>query len=242
MGSIDGMTLFSLSTAEQGASMALFKGGSLVCESYWTGAQSHSKRIMAMLEQMIVHQAGLKVSDIDGFIAARGPGSFTGLRIGISVIKGLAFALSKPCAGISSLDGIGYRFSMARIPVCVMMDARRNEVYTAVYRFDRTGLLEKSEEMVCLPEQAIEGAVGQAGRDVLFVGSGSKAYREMIEDLTRAEMSCSAMDDVSAAALVGRAMEDPALFDDNALPLMPRYLRQSDAEIHFPQVGQKSVS
>ncbi len=229
------MRLFSLSTAEQGASMALFQGHDLICQSYLTGPKSHSRRLMSMVEQMIVHQAGLEVSDIDGFIAAKGPGSFTGLRIGISVVKGLAAAVSKPCAGISSLDGIAYRFSTASVPVCVMMDAKRNEVYTAVFRFSQGRLSMKSEELVCAPEQAI----ALAGRDALFVGSGSKAYREMIQDLTGAWVSPSSMDYVCALALVGRAAELPDLFDGNSHCLVPTYLRQSDAEIYF---SQKSVS
>lgn len=226
------MRLFSLSTAEQGASMALFQDHALVCESYWAGPKSHSKRLMSMVEQMIVRQAGLQVSDIDGFIAAKGPGSFTGLRIGISVIKGLASAVSKPCAGISSLDGIAYRFSMASVPVCVMMDAKRKEVYTAVYRFSQGRLVRKSQEIACSPEQAIQ----LAGRDALFAGSGSKAYQEMIADLTDssgARVSASFMDHVSAAALVEKALEYPDLFDGQAHCLVPAYLRQSDAEIHL---------
>ncbi len=236
------MKLFSLSTAEQGASMALFQGETLICESYWAGSKSHSMRLMPMVEQMIVDQAGLAMSDIDGFIAAKGPGSFTGLRIGISVIKGLAFAVSKPCAGISSLDGIACRFCQALDPVCVMMDARRNEVYTAVYRFNKGILVEKSEERVCPPKQAVDQALGRAmgsSGPVLFVGSGSKVYQEMIKDHAGARLSHSAMDYVSAAALVRRAQTISDLFDDKAHYLVPTYLRLSDAQIHL---SQKSVS
>jgi len=193
---------------------------------------------MSMVENMIVHQAGLEVSDIDGFIAAKGPGSFTGLRIGISVVKGLAVAVSKPCAGISSLDGIAYRFSTASVPVCVMMDAKRKEVYTAVYRFSQGKLAGKSEELACAPEQAI----GLAGRDAIFVGSGSKAYADMIKEFTGAWISPASMDHVSALALVERAWEISDLFDDKANCLVPTYLRQSDAEIHHSHFSQKSVS
>jgi tRNA threonylcarbamoyladenosine biosynthesis protein TsaB len=231
------MRLFSLSTAEQGASMALFEGQTLICESYWASRQTHSKRLMSMVEQMVVHQAGIGLADIDGFIAAKGPGSFTGLRIGISVIKGLAFAVSKPCAGVSSLDGIAHRFTQASEPVCVMMDAKRSEVYSAVYRFHQGKLVQKSDEMVCSPEHA----VGLAGPSALFVGSGSKAYQSMILDLTGDEawFSNASMDNVSAAALVGASMNPRSLFESDDHCLVPTYLRKSDAEIHF---SQKSVS
>jgi len=137
------LRILSLSTAEQGCSLAVFDNKALVCEEYWADKQTHSKRVLAMVENILACRAGWGVSEIDGFIAAKGPGSFTGLRIGISVIKGLAYAVSKPDAGVSSLDGIAYRFSAASVPVCVMMDARRNEVYCAVYHLERSVLVDK---------------------------------------------------------------------------------------------------
>ncbi|PIE61227.1 MAG: tRNA (adenosine(37)-N6)-threonylcarbamoyltransferase complex dimerization subunit type 1 TsaB [Desulfobacterales bacterium] len=231
------MRLFALSTAETGTGMALFEGPDLVCESYWAGSQSHSKRLLTMVAQMVVDQAGLTMQEIDGFIAARGPGSFTGLRIGISVVKGMAAAMAKPCAGVSSLDGVAFRFSSASVPVCVMMDARRQEVYTACYRFNRGVLVEKSPEQVCAPEAAIKSA----GPDVLFAGSGSKAYLDMIRDLSGAasQVAPSYMDAVSAAALAAPALADPLFFTSGRHELVPAYLRQSDAQIHL---SQKSIS
>jgi tRNA threonylcarbamoyladenosine biosynthesis protein TsaB len=163
--------ILSLSTAEQGCSLAVFENSALVFEEYWVDKQTHSKRLLTMVENLLAFRVGWDLSEIDGFIAARGPGSFTGLRIGISVINGLAYAISKPTAGVSSLDGIGYRFSAASIPVCVMMDARRNEVYCAVYRFENGILVDKSDERVCPPDQAVQ----LAGEKALFAGSGSKA-------------------------------------------------------------------
>ncbi len=230
------MRLLSLSTAEQGASLALFNDGVLDCHIYWASRLTHSVRLMAMVEDMLRARAGVEVSDVDGYLAARGPGSFTGLRIGISVVKGLAYGASKPCAGVSSLDGIGYRFSQASQPVCVMMDAKRNEVYAAVYQFERGGLKQKSRELVCAPEQA----VALAGDNSLFVGSGAKAYQDLISSLTknRAGFSCPTMDYVCAAALAKQALMDEDFFENQKNELVPTYLRQSDAEIHLQKKAQ----
>ncbi len=159
------MFLLALSTAEQGASMALFDNNTLVFEYNLFNRQTHSKGLLPMIEQAVESREGMTVSQIDGFVAARGPGSFTGLRIGISMVKGLARALAKPCAGISSLDGIAFRFACSQKPVCVMMDARRQEVYSAVYRFHYGTLIQKGPEMVCSPEAAID----QAGPDALLI-------------------------------------------------------------------------
>lgn len=225
------MYLFALSTAEQGASMALFEDASLVFESSLLSRHTHSKGLLPMVVQALESREGMTVNQIDGFIAARGPGSFTGLRIGISMVKGLAMAVSKPCAGVSSLDGIAFRFCHSQLPVCVMMDARRKEVYSAIYQFHHGKLIQKGPEMVCPPETAID----KAGAGALFVGSGSKVYRERICRRThdKAVLSYSSMDGVSACALVNSAMSDTGVFDFESHPLNPVYLRKSDAQIHF---------
>jgi len=227
--------ILSLSTAEQGCSLALFENKDLVCEEYWADKQTHSKRLVAMVEHMLAHRAGFGLSEIDGFIAAKGPGSFTGLRIGISVIKGLAYALGRPAAGVSSLDGIAYRFASLSVPVCVMMDARRNEVYCAVYRFEQGILVQKSDEMVCSPEHGVL----LAGEGAVFVGSGSKAYQCLITDLIigltnqKAQFSCETMDYVSAAALARPGILDDKFFEYPGNLLKPSYIRKSDAELQF---------
>ena len=213
--------------------MALFEGGTLVFESSLFSRQTHSKGLLPMIKQAVESRDGMSVSRIDGFIAAKGPGSFTGLRIGISMVKGLARAVSKPCSGVSSLDGIAFRFCHSQTPVCVMMDARRNEVYSAVYQFQHGRLIQKGPEMVCPPETAVD----QAGPDALFVGSGSKVYREKIAGRTggRALFSSPSMDGVSARALVISGMSEDGVFDFEDHPLDPVYLRKSDAQIHFEE-------
>jgi len=230
------MYLFALSTAEQGASMALFEDNHLVFESSLFSRQTHSKGLLPMIEQAVGSRDGMTINRIDGFIAARGPGSFTGLRIGISMVKGLSRAVSKPCAGVSSLDGIAFRFCYSQKPVCVMMDAKRKEVYSAVYQFHHGKLIQKGPEMVCSPETAID----RAGSNALFVGSGSKVYQDKICSQTHdtAVISTPSMDGVSACALVVSAMSDNGVFDFENYPLNPVYLRKSDAQIHFNRLLQ----
>ena len=188
-----------------------------------------------MVENIVENRAGFGLSEIDGFIAAKGPGSFTGLRIGISVIKGLAYALSRPDAGVSSLDGIAYRFPHASVPVCVMMDARRNEVYCAVYQFEKGALVQKSNEKVCSPHQAVL----LAGENAFFAGSGSKVYQELILNLTNqaAVFACESMDHISASALTQPLFLNDDFFNCKENILVPAYIRKSDAEI---QLGKKN--
>lgn len=225
------LKLLSLSTAEQGCSLAVVDGLELICEEYWLDRQTHSKRILGMVKHMLEHRAKMSIDDIDAFVVAKGPGSFTGLRIGISVIKGLAYGLGKPAIGVSSLDGIAFQYTYASIPVCVMMDARRNEVYSALYQFENGVLRSKTIEEVASPEQVAEKYAGQA----LYVGSGSNVYRELIEQKAASPVfGVNFSDFVSARHLI-QALD---VKTKNALRfstqiVAPAYIRKSDAELQF---------
>ena len=224
------MKLLCLSTAEQGCSLAIVDGNSPVCEEFWEVKQTHSTRLVKMIEHMLEKRACMELADIDVFVAARGPGSFTGLRIGISVIKGLAYAMGKPALGVSSLDGIAFCFACSSMPVCVMMDARRNQVYCAVYQFDHGSLVSKTSERVVSPEEAIKMTKGPA----LFAGSGSKAYRDIIEQTAdHPVIAHSFFDSVNAAALVLSLTSKDNFLDNPENILAPSYIRKSDAQLQF---------
>ena len=222
------MKILAISTAEKECSMALFEDKNPVCEEMWATKQTHSKRIMDMVAQ-IMERSSVSINEIDGFIAAKGPGSFTGLRIGISTVKGLAYASEKPCVGISSLDGIAWQFSFSSLPVCVMMDAQRGEVYQATYNFKNGILLEKSEEQALKPSEVLE----LLSKDTLFAGSGAVAYQEIIKIQFNktANFAPLFLNKVRASALAEAFFQDPSILNDNNDSLSPEYLRKSDAEI-----------
>lgn len=231
------MKLLCLSTAEPGCSLAIVDGNRLVCEEFWKAKLTHSKRLVTMIEHMFEKRASMELADIDGFVTASGPGSFTGLRIGISVVKGLAYAMEKPEAGVSSLDGIAFRFVHSSIPVCAMMDAKRNEVYCAVYQFNHGRLVSKSLERVACPKDAIGMVKGSA----LFAGSGSKVYKDIIEqEADNPIFAHDFMDSVSASALVLALYSKANFFDtpENSLVpsyISPNYIRMADAQLQFSE-------
>jgi tRNA threonylcarbamoyladenosine biosynthesis protein TsaB len=225
------MKIIAINTAETSASVALVEDGMPVCEELFSSRVTHSRVLMEMVEQMLSKRARISVADVDGFVAARGPGSFTGLRIGISVVKGLAYATSKPVAGISSLDGIAWQMAWAERPVLAMMDAKRGEVYCARYRFSNGELVEKTEEVCISPEKA----VALAGGPALFAGSGALAYRELIEDLGQGD-ACFVpgfQNQVRAVALAHALFRDTGLLSDDPASVLPVYIRRSDAEINY---------
>lgn len=224
------MKLLCLTTAEQGCSLAIVDDNHLICEEFWTDRQTHSKRVLKMIKHMLDKRACLELDDIDGFVVAKGPGSFTGLRIGISVIKGMAQALDKPAAGISSLDGIAFRFQYCTTPVCIMMDARRDEVYCALYEFDQGRLVSKSEEIVAKPEKVIE----MTKSNCLFAGSGSKVYRDVIEQQADNPITAHDFQNHVSAAAMAQSMDIKDMFlNYSDYILTPDYIRKSDAQLQF---------
>ncbi|MGE5174637.1 MAG: tRNA (adenosine(37)-N6)-threonylcarbamoyltransferase complex dimerization subunit type 1 TsaB, partial [Betaproteobacteria bacterium] len=122
---------------------------------------------------------GLVISQFDGFAVAIGPGSFTGLRIGVSTIKGLAFATGKPVAAVPTLQALAWNVPHAAHSICPMLDARKNEVYAAFYAFDGTILTQTMPETV-IPLDRLGGLI--SGRTV-FTGEASHLYRQEIERL-----------------------------------------------------------
>lgn len=223
------MKILALSTAEPGCSLAVMEEDQVVCESFWHSRLTHSRRLLSMAGALFPDQAGFEISEVDAIVAARGPGSFTGLRIGISAALGLSLALSRPAAGVSTLDGIGFRFSMVDVPVCAMMDARRGQVYCAVYRFDRGRLKGRTEDRVCAPEQAV-AMVGHT--DAVFAGSGVPVYERTILENSRgrARIAPRSMHPVSAAALAQAARPAPEFFENPANALTPSYIRPGGAD------------
>jgi tRNA threonylcarbamoyladenosine biosynthesis protein TsaB len=224
------LKLLCLSTAEQGCSLAMVENNNLIFEEFWTDRLTHSKRVLKMVDHMLKKRVCMELDHIDGFVASKGPGSFTGLRIGISVIKGMAKALEKPTAGVSSLDGIAFRFIYCSIPVCVMMDARRDEVYCAVYQFDNGLLISKSCEVVASPEKVVQ----MTKCPTLFAGSGSKVYSNIIEQkAVNPIIAHDFLDHVSAAAMVRFLYAKDNFFDNPDNILTPSYIRKSDAQLKF---------
>lgn len=226
------MKVLSVDTAEQGCSIAIVEDGVPLAVRFESGLKNHSVTLMPMISQLVGDAGSHRLKDLDGFIVSRGPGSFTGLRIGISTVKGLAMAAGRPVAGISTLDGVAWRLSHADRPVCAMLDARRKEVYCAVYRFSRGRLTEKSREMALSPGDAVR----LAGPDALFVGSGAAVYGPEIRNRLKQKgaIAPAIQHPVGAEVLAHVFFQDPDTCPmGDPATLMPVYIRRSDAEIHF---------
>ncbi len=143
------MLVMGIDTSGKTASCALCSEDTVLARNTFVTKLTHSQVILPMVKKMLA-DAGKSLSDIDGFAAVSGPGSYTGLRIGISAVKAICFALDKKCAGISALESLAYNFAGTDTTVCSVMHARQNLVYTAFFRTSSDGIVTRLTDDVII--------------------------------------------------------------------------------------------
>jgi tRNA threonylcarbamoyladenosine biosynthesis protein TsaB len=226
------MKILAVDTATKSCSAAIVDDGMACAELTTVNNQTHTKHLMGMIDT-VCDMSGLKIADMDGFAVTIGPGSFTGLRIGISTVKGLAWSLNKPVVGISSLDALAWQCIPAPYPypVCTMLDARKQEVYYSRYCFQDGELKKDRSEQVIAPAEAIN----DIREPCLFIGNGANLYKEEILGKLGelAHFAGWNQDIIRASSVAGLSFERFVRHqtDDVAL-LVPHYIRKSDAELY----------
>lgn len=172
------MNILAIDTSALTATAAILAGDTLLGEISTTTRLTHSQTIMPMIDELL-KKVNLDISDIDLFACSEGPGSFTGLRIGIGTIKGLAYGLGKDAVGVSTLEALAHNIAFTDCVISPIMDARRGQVYNALYKWNG-GKLECIQEPRAL---AIEELCGELTEKTIFVGDGVKVHREKIAEL-----------------------------------------------------------
>ena len=176
--------------------------------------------------------SGIRAGELDGLAVTVGPGSFTGLRIGISTIKGLAHALDKPVVGISSLDVLAWQCADRSYLICSLLDARKGEVYSATYRYSDDTLTRKSPEIASAPETVVQ----KIKAPCVFIGNGAQLYRRNIIRLLGdlAHFAPKSQNIIRASSVAFLSMQKFEKHDTvAAADLVPHYIRKSDAELNF---------
>ena len=220
------MLMLAFESSAKPASVALFQDDALLGISTQITALTHSRTLLPMAEDLLKN-AELTMRDIDVFAVAHGPGSFTGIRIGISTVKGLAWASGKPCVGVSTLEAMAWNGSSREGLLCPVMDARRDQVYNALFEV-RGGRPERLTEdrPVSLADLAEE--IRGTGRTPFLIGDGAALAASFFAEK---DLPCSVAPENllwQSAWGVGKAAQDKAPQD--AASLLPVYLRLSQAE------------
>lgn len=172
------MNILGIDTSAVTASAAVLCGGEIKGQVSFSNGLTHSQTIMPMIDYCL-KGASLTAADIDLFAVSNGPGSFTGLRIGVGTAKGLAYGCGKQCIGVSTLKALAYNIAPTDRIIAPIMDARRNQVYCAAYKYEN-GLLTE-----VLPPDALDIAdlAEKLTGKTIFVGDGVKVYKQRITEI-----------------------------------------------------------
>ena len=224
------MLILAFETSAKSCSAAIHDGKSLLAESYQNSGLTHSQTLMVMAEDLL-KVCGKSAADVTHLAAAAGPGSFTGIRIGVSAAKGFAWGAEKPVYGVSTLESMALGLGVWSGYVCCCMDARRNQVYNAIFLAEN-GSLKRISEDRAIALSDLKTELAHLDGPIYLVGDGAalahKALSSALENLIlppEHRMHQRA----GGVALAALAAMDRGENADGAA-LQPNYLRLSQAE------------
>ena len=225
------MKILAIDSSGLVAAVAVVEDDNMLAEYTVNYKKTHSQTLLPMLGE-IAKMIELDLKTIDAVAVAAGPGSFTGLRIGSATAKGLGLALDKPLVEIPTLEGLAYNLCGTDKLVCPMMDARRSQVYTGIYRFQKDEL-EILEGQMAIPVQELTEKINAIGQEVIFLGDGVPVYRDILQENVKVpyHFAPAHMNKQRAGAVACLALKRLAEGKTvSAREHRPDYLRLSQAE------------
>ncbi len=222
------MKILAVDSSAKTASVAVISDNSLLSECFVNAGLTHSRTLMPMVDNALT-QADLNIDDIDAFCVNAGPGSFTGIRIGVAAVKGLALSGNKPCAGISTLEAAAYNFIDENCFVCVSMDARCNQVYTALFRCENGAVIRLCDDRaITIDDLCLE--LAKYKEKIYLAGDGAEICFNAFKDkLLNVVLSGENRRYQRAFGAALAAVNNKDLFKSSA-ELAPVYLRLPQAE------------
>lgn len=229
------MLILGLDTATTTASVALVEGEELVAEGILNiPLKTHSQKLLPVLARLL-RGAGLEMEDVDAFAVSAGPGSFTGLRIGLATGKGFAQALSKPLITVPTLDALAYNYYFPGALICPLLDAKQGLLYTALYRGEAAGPQRQTDYLALPAAKVAQHLLAQEGL-VILLGDGiellGKGILAQLGKRAFVVPAASRLPRASSVAFLGlQALEDNPRGDP--LAVEPLYVRRSAAELNL---------
>ena len=223
------MNIFGIDTCCMAATAAVLSDDRLVSQIVQNNKRTHSQKIMPMIE-FVLREAEIEISDIDCFAAAVGPGSFTGVRIGVATVKALAHMMDKPCVAVSTLHALANNVAYFDGIICPILDARRGQVYNALFRGGDLSRI--TEDRACSVEELCR-ELAEKEEKIIFLGDGVSAFAKQIKDALGDKAAfAQRMQRMNLAASVAEiGFEKFALGETISYSaLVPEYLRLSQAE------------
>ncbi|MCR5677300.1 MULTISPECIES: tRNA (adenosine(37)-N6)-threonylcarbamoyltransferase complex dimerization subunit type 1 TsaB [Agathobacter] len=225
------MKILAIEASGQVASVAIAHDDKVLGEYSINYKKTHSETLLPMIDE-VVRMTETELESIDAIAVSKGPGSFTGLRIGSATAKGLGLALDKPIIPVPTVDGMAYRLWGNPSLICPLMDARRRQVYTGLYAFEGDQLIVKHEQCLAIIDDLI-ARLNELQQPVVFMGDASVTYEAFIRENAQFPVSFApaALREQSAAAIamLGKKMMEHGI-TETAREHKPDYLRASQAE------------
>jgi len=224
------MRILAFETSAKAVSVALVEDGRLLGEYMQNSGQTHSRTLMKMAEDLLCN-CDLTVNDVDAAACAAGPGSFTGIRIGVAAAKGFAWGREIPCYGVSTLEAMAKNVAAADGVYCAAMDARRSQVYTAVFRMENGVFSRLTEDMAISIDELAE-ILKNHEKQIFLVGDGAfLCYNTLSEQLPNLILLPEHLRMQRAAGTALLAWEQAQAGENpSGRDLEPNYLRLSQAE------------
>ncbi|HHX56165.1 MAG TPA: tRNA (adenosine(37)-N6)-threonylcarbamoyltransferase complex dimerization subunit type 1 TsaB [Clostridiales bacterium] len=234
------MKVLAIDSSGLVASVAIVTEDELLAEYTINYRKTHSQTLLPMLDE-IVKITNIDLKDIDAIAISKGPGSFTGLRIGSATAKGLAMVLDIPIIPVATVDGLAYNLYKSDNVICPLMDARRNQVYTGLYKWI-DGEFKVLLEQRPLAIEEISEEINKIAEEVIFIGDGIKVFENQLKETIKVNYSFApahlSRQRAGAIGALGIKYYKKGIMTD-ADEFVPTYLRMSQAERELASKNKK---
>jgi len=227
------MKILGIDTSTSCGSVGLVDDERIIAEHLLNTPVTHSERLLGAIES-VLREGRCSVNDLDGWAISLGPGSFTGLRIGVSTVKGLSFATGKPVVGVPTLDALASQVSPTPYLICPVLDARKREVYASFYQYDeeKGTIRRQSPYQAIRPGHLIQGIE----KRTIFIGEGMRTYGNLFKESlpSLAAFACPSLNILHGSTVASLGLELLHLGETLDLSnFTPIYIRPSEAEIKW---------
>ena len=229
------MKILGIDTSTMAANVAVLEDDKLICEYTINTKKTHSQKLMPMIEN-ILKLSDLDIKEIDAIAICVGPGSFTGLRIGMATAKAMAHVNNIPLIGVNSLEILGANMDLCDRNICSILDAQRNQVYMNKYILKDDKITEL-EEISIKPIDELLEEISSSNEDWVLVGEAVYKYKEKIEEISNITIPSPA-NNITKASTLCFVARDKMLANDqvyNCYNINPMYIRKSQAEEQYEE-------
>ena len=229
------MKILGIDTSSNASSVALIEDNKLICEYTVNTKTTHSQKLMPMIENML-SMSGFNIKEIDAIAICIGPGSFTGLRIGMATAKAISHVNNLPIIGVNSLEILAGNMNLCDKKICSILDAQRNQVYTGRYKFENGSIVEIQPVDVVEIENLLE-EISKDNDEWILVGEAVYKYEDKIKEIKNIDIPAPSHNVTKASSLCSIAMEKYNNNVDihNCYDINPMYIRKSQAEVQYEE-------